>query len=555
MTLTVPAAITSSGGQPGNPSAAGEAASSKTPAPPLAPSQAPPADSAASTSTAAVETKTPSLSAKPAAVRAEAPSVARSRLAALFDRGTFEEIGAEVLHRATNFGLDKRRFPGDGVVTGFGLIEGRTAYAYAQDRTVLGGSLGEAHALKIARLQDLALKSGAPFIGINDSGGARIQEGVDSLAGYGEIFHRNVKASGVIPQISLILGPCAGGAVYSPALTDFVGMVDRQSYMFLTGPKVVKTVTFEDVSTEDLGGAMVHATKTGVTHFCFADEHEALSTIRRLLGYLPSNCHQRPPRLEQVDPVDRLPHGLDDIVPADPKKPYDVHAIVEAVVDEGSFLEVHARWAQNVVCGFARLGGLSVGIIANQPAHLAGVLDIDASRKAARFIRTCNAFQVPLLSFVDVPGFLPGVDQEHSGVIDHGAKLLYAYCEATVPKLSVIVRKAYGGAYIVMSSKHVGGDFNLAWPSAEIAVMGASGAVEILYSKELQTHAEPAKRAEELKREYEERFLTPARAAEHGYIDEVIAPCETRRKLYRHLRALEQKTESRPARRNGNIPT
>jgi acetyl-CoA carboxylase carboxyltransferase component len=487
--------------------------------------------------------------------RPEAPSVARARLASLFDPGTFEEIGAEVLHRATAFGLDKRRFPGDGVVTGFGQVNGRTVYAFAQDRTVLGGSLGEAHALKIARLHDLAVKSRSPFIGINDSGGARIQEGVDSLAGYGEIFRRNVAASGVIPQVSLILGPCAGGAVYSPALTDFVGMVDRQSYMFLTGPKVVKTVTFEDVSVEDLGGAAVHAHRTGVTHFCFPDEAEALATVRRLLGYLPSSCDDRPPRLEATDPVDRLAEGLEALVPEDAKKPYDMRRIVEAVMDAGSFLEVHAAWAQNVIVGFARLGGHAVGVVANQPAHLAGVLDIDASRKAARFIRTCNAFNVPLLSFVDVPGFLPGVDQEHNGVIDHGAKLLYAYCEATVPKLSVIVRKAYGGAYIVMSSKHVGGDCNLAWPTAEIAVMGAKGAVEILYSKELASHPEPEKRAEELVREYEERFLTPARAAERGYVDEVVAPCETRRKLYRHLRALEHKAEPRMPRRNGNIPT
>jgi acetyl-CoA carboxylase carboxyltransferase component len=499
---------------------------------------------------AAVEAKAP----KPQ-VKAEPVSIARERLAALFDAGTFEEIGSEVLHRATAFGLDKRRFPGDGVVTGFGLVGGRTVYAFAQDRTVLGGSLGEAHALKIARLQDLAVKSRAPFIGINDSGGARIQEGVDSLAGYGEIFFRNVRASGVIPQISLILGPCAGGAVYSPALTDFVGMVDHQSYMFLTGPKVVKTVTFEDVSVEDLGGAAIHASRTGVTHFSFPDEAEALRTVRRLLGYLPSSCDDKPPRLEPKDPVNRLVEGLEDLVPTDAKKPYDMARIVESIVDEGSFLEVHAAWARNVMVGFARLGGAPVGVIANQPAHLAGVLDIDASRKAARFIRTCNAFNVPLVSFVDVPGFLPGVDQEHGAVIGHGAKLLYAYCEATVPKLSVIVRKAYGGAYIVMSSKHVGGDCNLAWPTAEIAVMGAKGAVEILHSKELAGHAEPEKRAGELVREYEERFLTPARAAERGYVDEVVAPCETRRKLIRYLRALEHKSEARLPRRNGNLPT
>jgi acetyl-CoA carboxylase carboxyltransferase component len=492
---------------------------------------------------------------RPAAKKAEPQSVARARLATLFDPGTFEEIGADVLHRSTDFGLEKRRIPGDGVVTGFGLVDGRTVYAYAQDRTVLGGSLGEAHALKIARLQDLALRTGSPIVGINDSGGARIQEGVDSLAGYGEIFRRNVAASGIVPQIALILGPCAGGAVYSPALMDFVGMVDGSSYMFLTGPKVVKTVTFEDVSTEELGGAAIHAQRTGVTHFLFQDEREALSGVRRLLSYLPSSSRQLPAPQPAQDPVDRLDATLETLVPADPKQPYDMRALVEAVADRGSFFEVHAGWAQNILVGFARLGGRAVGIVANQPAHLAGVLDIDASRKGARFIRTCNAFNLPLLSFVDVPGFLPGVDQEHHGVIDHGAKLLYAYCEASVPKLSVIVRKAYGGAYIVMSSKHVGGDCNLAWPSAEIAVMGASGAVEILHARELAAHAEPARRAEELKSEYALRFLSPQRAAERGYLDEVIAPCETRRKLFRFLRALENKDEPRLQRRNGNLPT
>ncbi len=483
-------------------------------------------------------------------------SVARARLRALFDPGSFQEIGAEILHRSTDFGLEKRQMPGDGVVTGFGQIAGRTVYAYSQDRTILGGSLGEAHAKKITHLQDLALRTQSPLVGINDSGGARIQEGIDSLGGYGEIFRRNVQASGVIPQISLILGPCAGGAVYSPALTDFVGMVDRRSYMFLTGPKVVKTVTFEDVTVERLGGAAVHSGQTGVSHFLFADEMEAIQNVRRLLSYLPQNCHEPPPVPRNPgDPVDRMPAALERIVPAQARQPYDVREVVAEVVDRDSFLEVHQNWARNIVVGLARLGGHSVGIIANQPAHLAGVLDIDASRKAARFIRTCNAFRLPLVSFVDVPGFLPGTDQEHHGVIDHGAKLLYAYCEATVPKLSVILRKAYGGAYIVMSSRHVGGDCNLSWPTAEIAVMGAQGAVEILFSRQLAKEPDPAACAEKLKKDYEERFLSPQRAVERGFIDEVIAPCETRRTLCRYLHALKNKEESRQPRRNGNIPT
>jgi acetyl-CoA carboxylase carboxyltransferase component len=481
--------------------------------------------------------------------------MARARLLALFDEGTFEEVGAAVRHRATDFGLDKRTIPGDGVVTGFGEVDGRTVYAYAQERTALGGSLGEEHARKIARLQDQALQAGCPFVGMNDSGGARIQEGVDSLGGYGEIFRRNVRSSGIIPQISLILGPCAGGAVYSPALTDFVGMVDRQSYMFLTGPKVVKTVTFEDVTTEELGGGAIHSTKTGVSSFLFKDEAEAIATVRRILSYLPSNCHEKPPVVECDDPVDRMPHDLEDIVPQNPRLPYDVRKVVEQIVDLGSLLEVHEKWARNIVVGFARLDGNSVGVVANQPLEFAGVLDIDASRKAARFIRTCNAFGVPIVSFVDVPGFLPGVEQEMGAVIDHGAKLLYAYCEATVPKLSVILRKAYGGAYIVMSSKHVGGDCNLAWPTAEIAVMGSKGAVEILHSKELHAADDPEAVRAKREGEYKEMFLSPDRAAARGYIDEVIAPCETRRKLIRNLRALRNKTEHWPARRNSNMPT
>ena len=492
---------------------------------------------------------------KPAVVKSAPVPLARARMNELFDHGTFEEVGAAVRHRSRDFGLDKRTIPGDGVVTGFGRIGGRTVYAYAQDRTALGGSLGEEHARKIARIQDMAFQSGCPLVGMNDSGGARIQEGVDSLGGYGEIFRRNVRASGVIPQISLILGPCAGGAVYSPALTDFVGMVDRQSFMFLTGPKVVKTVTFEDVTTEELGGAATHATRTGVSSFLFEDDSHAIATARAILSYLPSNYRADAPVQPCEDPVDRMPHDLADIVPDNPRLPYDVRRVVAQVVDRGSLLEVHELWARNIMVGFARLGGRPVGVVANQPLELAGVLDIDASRKAARFIRTCNAFGLPIVSFVDVPGFLPGVDQEMGGVIDHGAKLLYAYCEATVPKLSVILRKAYGGAYIVMSSKHVGGDANFAWPGAEIAVMGAKGAVEILYSRELRGADDPAAVRGRREAEYCEKFLSPDRAAERGYIDEVIAPCETRRKLCRHLEALQSKDEHWPARRCNNMPT
>ncbi|MBA2665311.1 MAG: acyl-CoA carboxylase subunit beta [Bradymonadaceae bacterium] len=481
-------------------------------------------------------------------------SVAHARLEHLFDSGSLEEIGAEVLHRSTDFGLEKKRIAGDGVVTASGLVDGRPVFAFAQDRTVLGGSLGQAHAMKIARLQDLALRAGAPLVAINDSGGARIQEGVDALGGYGEIFRRNVAASGMIPQISLIAGPCAGGAVYSPALTDFVGMVDASSFMFLTGPKVVKTVTFEDVTVEELGGATTHAQLTGVSHFIWKDDLEAIDQIRKLLGYLPSNNREAPPFVESTDPVDRMNPEFHDIVPADPRKPYDVRGVIELVVDAASFMEVHANWARNIVVGFGRLGGHVIGLVANQPAVLAGVLDIDASRKAARFIRTCNAFDIPLVSLVDVPGFLPGRHQEHGAVIDHGAKLLYAYCEARVPKLSVILRKAYGGAYIVMSSQHVGGDVNLAWPRAEIAVMGANGAVEVLNHREIQAAADPAAKASELKDAYEQKFLNPNIAAQRGYLDAVIEPHETRRKLYRHLRVLLNKREWTPPKRNGNIP-
>ncbi len=487
--------------------------------------------------------------------RAKGISVARRRLELLFDEGSMEEIGSEVLHRSYDFGLDKKRIPGDGVITACGLVDGRPVYASSQDKTVLGGSLGEAHAMKIARLQDLAIKSGAPFIAINDSGGARIQEGVDSLAGYGEIFRRNVKASGVIPQISLIMGPCAGGAVYSPALTDFVGMVDGSSYMFLTGPKVVKTVTFEDVTVEELGGGRTHTKGTGVSHFLWNDDREAILELRKLLSYLPSNNKEKPPRIESRDNVDRMDTEFHKVVPADPRKPYDVRKLIDLVVDQESFFEVQDQWAQNIVIGFARLDGNVVGIVANQPFFLAGVLDIDSSRKAARFIRTCNAFNIPLVTLVDVPGFLPGLHQERGAVIDHGAKLLYAYCEATVPKLSVIVRKAYGGAYIVMSSKHVGGDINLAWPSAEIAVMGAAGAVEVLNHREIKAADDPAAKTEELKQVYEDKFLNPNVAASRGYLDAVIEPHETRHKLIRFLKVLQNKDEEMPWKRNGNMPT
>ncbi len=485
-------------------------------------------------------------------------SVARARLEALFDPGSFEELGDRVVTRSSLFGLDDKRVPGDGVITGVGTVGGRTVFAYAQDKVVMGGSLGEAHALKIARIQDMALDSMAPFVGINDSGGARIQEGVESLGGYGEIFMRNVRASGVIPQVSVICGPCAGGAVYSPALTDFVFMVDGSSYMFLTGPRVVKTVTFEDITVEALGGGRTHAEQTGVAQFLYPTDVEALGGVRRLLDYLPSSWRERPPAAPAsapADPADRLCPELLELFPESSRTPYDVRALVDVIFDQGSFLEVHERWARNVVVGFARLGGRAVGVVANQPLELAGCLDIDASRKAARFIRTLNAFGLPIISLVDVPGFLPGTEQEHRGVIDHGAKLLYAYCEATVPKLAVITRKAFGGAYIVMSSRHVGGDANLAWPTAQIAVMGAKGAAEILFRKAVKGSPDPQAALAEHERSYEEAFLTPDQAAGRGFVDAIIEPQETRRRLSRLLARLEGKQVERPARRNANIPT
>ena len=481
-------------------------------------------------------------------------SVAYARLEQLFDEGSMDEIGSQVVHRTDDFGLDKKRIPGDGVVTACGLVDGRPVYAFAQDRTVLGGSLGQAHAQKIARLQDLAIRAGAPFVAINDSGGARIQEGVDALGGYGEIFRRNVQASGVIPQISLIAGPCAGGAVYSPALTDFVGMVDGSSFMFLTGPKVVKQVMFEDISVEDLGGAVTHSSSSGVSHFAWDDDVEAIANVRQLLSYLPSNYREDPPWIDTGDDPQRVEDAFEELVPKNTRKPYDIRNVVDLLVDCDTFFEVQPNWAKNIVVGFGRLGGHVIGIVANQPNYRAGVLDIDSSRKGARFIRTCNSFGIPLVSLIDVPGFMPGSKQEHDGVIDHGAKLLYAYCEATVPKLSVILRKAYGGAYIVMSSQHVGGDVNLAWPTAEIAVMGAGGAVKILNRREIAAADDPQAKTDELKSEYEDKFLNPSIAAKRGYIDAVIDPSETRRRLHRHLRMMRDKSEWMPERRNPNNP-
>jgi acetyl-CoA carboxylase carboxyltransferase component len=478
-------------------------------------------------------------------------SLARKRLELLFDEGTFEEIGAAVINRSTDFGLEKKQIPGDGVITGNGEVNGRVVFAYSQDRNVMGGSLGEAHAKKICRVQDLAMQAKVPIVGINDSGGARIQEGIDSLGGYGEIFRRNVKASGMCPQISMILGPCAGGAVYSPALTDFVVMVRKQSYMFLTGPKVVKTVTFEDVDAETLGGADVHSKTTGISHLTYKDEDEALRGVRTLLNYLPQSFLEKPPFFSPTDPIERYASELDTAIPESSKQVYNVKKIIEVIFDNGSFFEIQKNWAQNMVVGFARLGGYSVGIIANQPMMMGGVLDSNASRKGARFIRTCNAYNVPIISLVDVPGFLPGTGQEHNGVIAHGAKLLYAYCEARVPKLAVILRKAYGGAYIVMCSKHVGGDVNLAWPTAEVAVMGAHGAVEVLFRKEITKEEDKDRKVEE----YETKFLNPSRAAERGYVDAVIQPSETRVKLYRFLRSHLAKSEERVPKHNGIIPT
>jgi len=479
---------------------------------------------------------------------------ARERLELLLDPGSFVETDLFVVHRTTDFDMDKRKIPGDGVVTGYGTIDGRLVFVFSQDFTVFGGSLGEMFANKIVKIMDMAMKVGAPVIGLNDSGGARIQEGVKSLGGYAEIFYRNVIASGVIPQISVILGPCAGGAVYSPAITDFIVMAKGISNMFITGPEVVRAVTGEEVSFEELGGATVHAEKSGVAHFAAETERDAMRVVRRLLSYIPSNNAEDPPELDLRDDPERRDPDLAGIVPPESDKPYDMRDVITRVMDRGSFLEVHEAWARNIVVGFARLDGHPVGVVGNQPAVLAGTLDINSSTKAARFVRFCDAFNLPLATFVDVPGFLPGTDQEHGGIIRNGAKLLFAFAEATVPKLTVITRKAYGGAYDVMNSKHIRADFNVAWPGAEIAVMGPEGAVNIVFRKEIEAAKDPKSHEEELVKEYREKFANPYLAAELGYIDDVIEPPETRPILVKALRALLSKRESRPARKHGNIP-
>jgi propionyl-CoA carboxylase beta chain len=479
---------------------------------------------------------------------------ARERLALLLDEGSFEELDMFVEHRSHDFGLDRQRIPGDGVVTGTGAIDGRTVCVFSQDFTVFGGSLSEAHAEKIVKVMDLALKVGCPMIGLNDSGGARIQEGVVSLGGYAEIFLRNTLASGVIPQISAVMGPCAGGAVYSPAITDFTLMVRQTSYMFVTGPNVVRTVTHEEVTSEELGGAMTHASRSGVAHFACADEVECLQTVRRLLSFLPSNNVDDPPVADCTDDPGRRDAALDTIIPASPTTPYDIKEVIRCVVDGGDFFEVHEQYAANIVVGFARLEGRPIGIIANQPAVLAGVLDIDASRKAARFVRCCDAFNVPLVVFEDVPGFLPGTDQEWRGIITNGAKLLFAFCEATVPRITVITRKAYGGAYDVMNSKHIRGDMNFAWPTAEIAVMGPRGAAEIIFRKEIEKAKDREAFLAEKEKEYREKFAHPYLAASRGYVDAVIEPSETRPRLIRALRLLENKVAGNPRKKHGNIP-
>jgi acetyl-CoA carboxylase carboxyltransferase component len=479
---------------------------------------------------------------------------ARERLDLLLDPGSFVEFDAFVTHRANDFGLENERYLGDGVVTGHGTIDGRLVFVFSQDFTVFGGSLSEAHAEKICKIMDLAVEVGAPIIGLNDSGGARIQEGVVSLGGYADIFLRNTLTSGVVPQISLILGPCAGGAVYSPAITDFTIMVEGTSYMFVTGPDVVRTVTHEDVDREHLGGASVHTTISGVAHLAAHDEAQAMDLARRILDHLPQNNVSRPVMHAASDPVERRDAALDDVIPAEPTQPYDMHDVITRVIDDGDFLELQPAWAANIIVGFAHIGGRSVGIVAHQPAVLAGALDIDASDKAARFVRTCDSFNVPLLTFVDVPGFLPGVAQEHGGIIRHGAKLLYAYAEATVPKVTVITRKAYGGAYDVMSSKHIRGDVNLAWPSARIAVMGVEGAVNIIFRDELAAASDADEERKRLTHEYEERFANPYIAASRGYIDDVIMPSETRPRVHAALVMLENKRQTNHPRKHGNIP-
>lgn len=478
---------------------------------------------------------------------------ARERLELLFDKGSFEEIGMLVKHRSVNFGLDKQQFLGDGVVTGYGKIDGRIVYAFSQDFTVLGGSLAEAHASKICKVMDLAMQNGAPVVGLNDSGGARIQEGVVSLGGYADIFYRNTLSSGVIPQISAIMGPCAGGAVYSPALTDFILMVENTSYMFVTGPNVVKTVTNEDVTAEALGGADTHASKSGVTHFACANEVEAIENVKRLLSFMPSNCEDEAPRVAYEKGDESRPK-LNDIIPQNPNQPYDIRSVIETTVDSETFFEVHKDYAENIVVGFARIAGRSIGVVANQPSVLAGVLDVNSSKKGARFVRFCDCFNIPLLVFEDVPGFLPGTDQEWNAIISNGAKLLYAFSEATVPRVTVITRKAYGGAYDVMNSKHIGADMNFAWPSAEIAVMGAKGAAEIIFKKEINDADDKEAKWKEKEQEYAELFANPYNAAARGYIDEVIRPDQTREKLIRAFEMLETKVAKLPKKKHGNIP-
>ena len=479
---------------------------------------------------------------------------ARERVNLLLDKDSFEEIDAFVTHRSKAFGLDKQKFLGDGVITGFGKIEGRPVYVFSQDFTIFGGSLSETHAEKICKVMDLALKNGVPVIGLNDSGGARIQEGVSSLGGYAEVFWRNSMASGVVPQISAVMGPCAGGAVYSPALTDFVYMVKNTSYMFVTGPNVVKTVTHEEVTSEDLGGASAHGSKSGVAHFSTENDAVCLQQIRKLMSYIPQNCEEKTPKQPSEKPDAKKASALDDLVPLNPNKPYDIKDVIEGVMDKDSFYEVHKDYADNIVVGFARLDGRSVGIVANQPLSLAGVLDIDASVKGARFVRFCDAFNIPLVVFEDVPGFLPGTDQEWGGIIKHGAKLLYAFCEATVPKMTVITRKAYGGAYDVMNSKHIRADYNVAWPTSEIAVMGTKGAVEIIFRKEISKASDPAAKQKELEDQYSEEFAHPYKAAARGFIDDVILPSETRQKLIRAFEICQNKVDTIPKKKHNNMP-
>ena len=478
---------------------------------------------------------------------------ARERIHFLLDEGSFEEIGQLVTHRSTNFGLEKQKFLGDGVVTGYGTVNSRLVYVFAQDFTVMGGSLAEAHAQKICRIMDLAMKNGAPVIGLNDSGGARIQEGVVSLGGYADIFYKNTQASGVIPQLSAIMGPCAGGAVYSPALTDFIMMVEDTSYMFVTGPNVVKTVTHEEVTSEELGGASTHSSKSGVAHFSCANEVDLINELKTLLSYMPQNCEEEAPSLAYGF-ADEKREELNTMIPVNPNQPYDIKEVIEELTDKDSFYEVHKKYAENIVCGFARLAGKSIGIVANQPAFLAGVLNIEASTKAARFVRFCDCFNIPLLVLEDVPGFLPGTDQEWRGIITHGAKLLYAFSEATVPRITVITRKAYGGAYDVMNSKHIGADMNYAWPSSEIAVMGAKGAAEIIFRKEIKEAEDKKAKWEEKEKEYAALFANPYNAAARGYVDEVIEPAKTREKLIKAFKMLENKVAHLPKKKHGNIP-